>query len=67
MEWDLGVSPKEKVLCYMCGKKEAESHLLTRKIDCGRDSRYGRLGNIKKHKDIWDHKNKSWPTGLEVM
>lgn len=42
-----------------------ESHLLTRRIDCGRGSRYGRLGNIKKHKDIWDHENKSWQTGLE--
>lgn len=30
MEWDLGVSPKEKSM-FPCGRREAESHLLTRK------------------------------------
>lgn len=49
----------------MCGKKEAKSYLLTRRIHCGRDSRYGRLRNIKKHKDMWDHENEFWPTGHE--
>lgn len=49
----------------MCGEKKAKSYLVIRRMDCGTDSRHGRLGNIIKHIDMWDNDNEFWPTGSE--